>query len=176
MRINAIHIYNHNSNQNFKMKILPSESVKDAVKTSMDLMGPVYKEENREFVREFCNSLARILKSDQAERIWTTICKGYVGMTAPSYVEEHYKNGESKRVLELDSIQKEEYKFGGGMMYAQEGGNMMRTLIEYSKTIKDVPEQELELTDDELKHYAFNSMQDILVNSIGGFFHPYCFE
>ena len=45
----------------------------------------------------------------------------------------------------------------------------MRTLIEYAKTIKDVPEQKLNLNDKELTHYAYNLLKDDLHKSIGGF-------
>ena len=158
----------NNYNTAFKMRIAPSESVKYAVLTSRDLMGPLFKEEHRGFVQEFCNSLTRILKSNQAERIWATVCRGYSYEVAPSHVEEYYAKGKSKAVLSLPSIQKNEHSYGH-MMYSQEGGNMMRTLIEYAKTIKDVPEQKLNLNDKELTHYAYNLLKDDLHKSIGGF-------
>jgi len=154
----------------FKMKIMPSESVKYAVLTSRNLM-VMDKGQNKEFVQEFCNSLAKILKSNQADRIWATCMKSIPKVVAPSYVKEYYTNGKSKEVLWLDSIQKEEHSYGN-MMYSQEGGNIMRTLIEYAKTIKDVPEQKLNLTDNELTHYAYKTIGKDLQNSIGGFYYP----
>ena len=163
-------IQNNNYNTAFKIRIMPSDSIKYAVLTSRDLMGPLFKEEHRGFVQDFCNSLARILKSNQAERIWATVCRGTSKEVAPSYVEEYYKKGKPKHVLTLPSIQKNEHSYGH-MMYSQEGGNMMRTLIEYAKTIKDVPEQKLNLKNDELKHYAYNSLKEELYHSIGGFYY-----
>ena len=171
MRINAVN-NNPKLNTCFKMRIIPSESVKYAVLTSHDLMRPLYKEQNKDFVREFSNSLARILKSNQADSIWATVCRGYNNLVAPSYVKEQYNSCDAKEVLRLDSIQKNEHKYGH-MMYSQEGGNMMRTLIEYAKTIKDIPEQNLDLTDEELENYAFENLKDELQNSIGGFYYIY---
>ena len=170
MRIYAIQNNNQISHPNFKMKITPSESVKHAVLTSRDLMEAMNKEQNREFVLEFCKSLVKILKSNQADRIWATMCRGGSEEMPPSYVKEHYTNGKSKEVLWLDSIQKSEHKYGH-MMYSQEGGNTMRLLIEYAKSIKDVPEQNLELTDEELTHYAYKLLGKDLHDSIGGFYY-----
>ena len=166
-------IQNNNFNPQFCMKITPSDSVKYAVLTARDLMeSPLYCEVHRDFVQEFCNSLARILKSNQAERIWATVCRGTSKEVAPSYVEEYYKKGKPKHVLSLPSIQKDEHS-DGHTMYSQEGGNMMRTLIEYAKTIKDVPEQKIDFKDDyELTHYAYKSLAKDLHNSITGFYYP----
>lgn len=165
-------IQNNNYNPQFKMKIVASESVKNAVLTSRDLIqSPYFYESHRGFVQEFCDSLTRILKSNKAERIWATVCRSTYDKIAPSYVQEYYKKGKPKQVLSLPSIQKNEHKYGN-MMYSQEGGNMMRTLIEYAKTIKDVPEQKLEIKDDnELAHYAYNLLKEDLHNSIGGFYY-----
>ena len=170
MRINAIQNNNVNLHPNFKMKIMPSESVKYAVLTSRNLM-VTDKGQNKDFVKEFCNSLARILKSNQADRIWATCMRSCQKEVAPSYVKEYYTNGKSKEVLWLDSIQEKEHSYGN-MMYSQEGGNMMRTLISYAKTIKDVPEQKLNLTDDELTHYAYKILGNDLHNSVWGFNYP----
>lgn len=163
----------NNYNPQFKMKILPTESVKYAVLTSRNMIeSPNYYDTHRGFVRTFCNSLARILKSKQAERIWASVCRGSRNEMTPSYVEEYYKTGESKHVLSLNSIQENEHRYGD-MAYSQEGGNMMRTLIEYSKTIKDVPEQNLNLkTDAELANYAYDVLKEDLHNDITGFYNP----
>ena len=171
MKINAIN-NNYNATPGFQMRITPSDSLKYAVLTSRDLIqSPHFCEEHKGFVQDFCNSLTRILKSNQAERIWTTVCRGTSNEVAPSYVKEYYKKGKPKDVLWLQSIQKDEHKYGH-MMYSQEGGNMMRTLIEYAKTIKDVPEQKLNLKDDEeLAHYAYNALKEDLHNSVGGFYY-----
>ena len=171
MRINAIQTGNQKQHTNFKMKITASESVKYAVLTSRELMEPCYKEQNRGFVQEFCNSLARILKSNQAERVWITTQMGSYDRVAPSIVDETYKSGKTKRILWLDSIQKKEHKYGG-MLYSQEGGNIMRTIIEYAKTIKDVPEQKIKLKDKELKHYAYKLIGKDLHDSVWGFEYP----
>ena len=167
-RINTI----QNRNTNFKMKISTSEPVKYAVWTARDLMGPLYKEQNRDFVQEFCNGLVRILKSKQADRIWPEISgpNNYDRVGSP-FVEEIYKSGKSKRVLWLDGIQEKEHRYGS-MIYSQEGGNMMRTLIEYSKMIKDVPKQKLNLTDEQLKHYAYSVLGKDLHSSTWGFEYP----
>ena len=169
MRINTIQNHSLNSNTNFKMKILPNVSVKNAVLTSRELMWNP-KEQDREFVQEFCSSLVRILKSNQADRIWTTTCVEPGDKIGASYVKEIYQNGESKEVLWLKSIQEQKYRFGH-MGYSQEGGNIMRTLIKYAQTIKDVPEQRLNLTDEELTDYAYKLIGEDLHNSIGGFYY-----
>lgn len=171
MRINAIQTSNQKQHPNFKMKIIPSSSVKSAVLTSRELMGPMHKTQNRGFVQEFCNSLLRITKSKQAESIWATMCTGDGERVSPCFVEELYKNGKSKKVLWLDSLQEKEHKFGS-MLYSQEGGNIMLTLIKYAKMIKDVPEQNLKLKDKELKHYAYKLLGKDLHNSTGGFNYP----
>lgn len=171
MRISAIQNNNINSCPCFRMRIVPSDSVKYAVLTSRNLMDSLSKEQNREFVQNFCDSLARVLKSKQAEMVGVHTYRGFYGLVGDVCVQEYDKAWTKKTVLELTSIQENEHKFGN-MMYSQEGGNAMRALIEYAKTIKDVSEQKLNLTDKELQHYAYKAIGEDLHNGLREFNYP----
>ncbi len=171
MRINAVQNNNFNTHPSFRMRIMPSDSVKYAVLTSRNLMGPLSKNKNRTFVQEFCNSIARILKSEKANVVGINADRGFDGLVGNIRVEEYDNKWHRKDVLNLTSIQKDEHKYGD-MMYSQEGGNAMRALIEYAKTITDVPEQKLQLTDKKLQHYAYKALGEDLHNSMWGFNYP----
>ena len=150
---------NFNSNPAHKMRILQSNSIKYATLTARDLIESyLYYSTHRNFVQEFCNSIAKILKSNKACGIWATIKKRNQDRTAFGYVQEFYSTEDPKYVMRLNSIPKNEHDFGQ-KEYSQEGGNMMRLLIEYAKTIDDVPEENLKLNDWGLASFAQETLE-----------------
>lgn len=158
MRVNNIQTYNNNSKPSFGIGFYPSQSLRYAVYTSRDLMEPtIYSKENERFLRKFYNSLAKIIKSKKADYISVKHDKKN-NLIYITEVSDNSKYGEKcKEVLSLNCKQTKNNKFGK-FFHTDKGANAMKALIKYAKTIKDVPNQNLKLKQEDLRTHGYNTL------------------
>lgn len=152
MQINNIQSYNNSSKPSFGMKIFPSQPLRHAVYVSRDLMdSPIYSKSNEKFLRKFYDSLIRIKKSKQADFLSI-----YQNKNGDKCIITEYLNaanyGEKAHNIVTLNCKKTNDKSFGRFLHFDSGANAMKALIKYAKTIKDVPEQKLNLKKRRIKN------------------------